>query len=108
MSQLLTTALAILFVWTAQVEAQAMPKPASPKLGTTTQAKAKAKSPNAADIHLLAIVELRKALHDLAGELWGWPDEFGERITDPSDKPWREAVAKSESAGWVQVVWLAA
>ena len=103
--QLLTTALSILLVCSADASAQVKQQPTPVKPGAAMYADVKAKSPNAADIYLLAIEELRKALHDPtkalsdpAGDFLGLPVEAAAQIEDPSNQLWCDAVTKSAVA----------
>lgn len=100
-----TITLSFLLVCSAHANAQVKQQPKTVNSGAAVRADVKAKSPNAADVYLLAIEELRKALHDPAkalsdpsGDFWGLPIEAKAQIEDPSNQLWRAAVTKSAIA----------
>ena len=102
-----TITLSFLLVCSAHANAQVKQQPKPVKSGAAAHAgvKDKGEGPNAADVYLLAIEELRKALHDPAkalsdpsGDFWGLPIEAKAQIEDPSNQLWRDAVTKSAVA----------
>lgn len=98
MMNLFTITLSILFACTAHANAQVKQQPTPVSSGPAAHTDVKAKSPNAADIYLLAIEELRKALRGPAGDFSGLPADCGAQIKNPFSHSWREAVAKSAVA----------